>query len=222
MKNARLEVFLGVRVAKVVPARPDIGTPPAPRRNRPISDASGHAVGHRALLGIDHELGDRAVHARLVPAGRMPDVVGPRMDHRRQRRGALVARLRVEGLGAAQRVGGAPGHAVMARHLADHEVHEADFGRARHRRARTSSTRSRGNGRRSPGSPCGSPGCRPAPTAPRRSAARRWRARRPACSPRRARRASTAPAGCGGRRRASRPASSRPRPAASCRCSCRW
>jgi hypothetical protein len=57
------------------------------------------------------------------------------MHHRHQRRGAFVARLRVEGLGPAQRVRGAPRHAVEPRHLADHEVHQADLGRARHRRA---------------------------------------------------------------------------------------
>ena len=98
--------------------------------------AFGHAIGHGALLGVDHELGHGTVHPGLVPTGGMPDVIRARMHHRRQGRCAFIARLRVEGLGTAKRVRGPPGHAVEPRHLADHEIHQADFRRACHRRPR--------------------------------------------------------------------------------------
>ena len=95
-----------------------------------------HPVGHRALLGIDDELGNRTMHPRLVPTSRMPDVIRARMHDRRKRRRTLIPRLRIKSLGPAQRVRGSPRHAVIPRHLADHKVHRADLWRACHRRAR--------------------------------------------------------------------------------------
>ena len=50
------------------------------------------------LLGIDNELGSGADHRRLIPPGRMPDVVGTAEDRGHQRRGRFIARLRIEGL----------------------------------------------------------------------------------------------------------------------------
>ena len=87
-----------------MPARPDIWHGCQRRFEILPLRAFRQAIGHGALFGIDDEFCDRAMHARLVPACRVPDVIGARMDHRRQRCGTLIARLRVKGFGTAQRV----------------------------------------------------------------------------------------------------------------------
>ena len=124
-----------MRMAEVVAARTDISHCAQRRVEIVPVHAFGHAVGHRALFGVDDELGGRAMHPRLVPARRMPDVIRARHHHGHQRRRALIPRLSVEGLRAAERVRSAPWHAIEPRHLADHEVHQADLRRSRHRRA---------------------------------------------------------------------------------------
>ena len=95
--------------------------------------AFGHAIAHGALFGIDDEFRDRAMHAGFVPASRMPDIVRAGQQHSHQRRRRFIAGLRIQRLGTAKGVGGAPRNAVMPRHLPDHEIHQADLGCAGHR-----------------------------------------------------------------------------------------
>ena len=91
-----------------------------------------HAIGHRTLLSIHDELGHGTMHAGLVPTGRVPDIIRACMNHGLQGRRAFIAGLRIKGFCPTQSVRRPPRHVVVARHLTDHKVHQADFRGARH------------------------------------------------------------------------------------------
>jgi hypothetical protein len=117
-----LEVAQGVLVPEIVAAGSDVAYRGQGFVEVVPPDAARQAMTHGALFGVHHELGGRAMKTGLVPAGRVPDVVGAGREDRHQGRGAFVSGLGVEGLGPAQGTGRSPWNAITASELSHHGV----------------------------------------------------------------------------------------------------